>query len=150
MKIHKKSTKFMSFSDPTPQKNRLKSHHIDKNQPRLMQQTLIIHLRFLAMHPSKTLPSSKVTKCRKEIPSHGDVFLITTVHDVKKWVWTLRRWTRRVPEVIWFWLSRSSVWTSAPSQWEKFAWKPWGILVETQDWLMVGQFFNLLTKLLGD
>ena len=118
IKINKKSTQFMSFSDPTPQKtgsNLITSTKIIKNQPRWMQQTLIIYLRSLATVwiPSKTLRSSKVTNLAKPSQPWDDTS--SSLNDGNS-SFSLRRWIRRVPEVIWFWLSRSSVWTSAQTQ----------------------------------
>ena len=153
---------FMSFSDPTPPKKRLKSYHINKNhqnQPRWMQQTLIIYLRSLAtvciLVKHYVLPRS--TNSQNVPQPMRWHFLITERTGT---LVSLRRWIRRVPEVIWFWLSRSSVWTSAQTQkWRfcifagklrEFCWSKLRelFILRIDQW--VGQPVDLLTQLLGD
>lgn len=60
---------------PPPKKNRLKSYHINKNHQTStkINATNFDHLSkafSYCMHPSKTLPSSKVTNFAKRSPAH--------------------------------------------------------------------------------
>lgn len=165
IKINKKSTQFMSFSDPTPQKtgsNLITSTKIIKNQPRWVQQTLIIYLRSLATVwiPSKTLRSSKVTNLAKPSQpwddtssslndgnssfseamnsesSRSHLVLIIKIISVNK--------CSNSAGIYFFGNFRDFAWKL-----RDFAWKlREGSWLRIDQW--VGQPFDLLTQLLGD